>query len=67
MDTKSVSQRLTQECRNVLEAARAARLEAEAANADVEAMIHEVQHIRLGHQRLLFSISGFDDDDRPLN
>jgi hypothetical protein len=66
MDLKSVSQRLTQEGRAVLEAARAARLEAEAANADVDAMIDEVQHIRLGHQRMVFSIAGFDDDERSF-
>jgi hypothetical protein len=45
-----------------LDRARQARLEAEAANADVEAMLWEVQHIRLGHQRIVFSIAGFEQD-----
>jgi hypothetical protein len=43
------------------------RTEAEAANADVEAMIDEVQHIRLGRQRMVFSIAGFDQGEPPLN
>jgi hypothetical protein len=42
--------------------ARQARLEAEAANADVEEMLWEIQHIRLGHQRIVFSIAGFEQD-----
>ena len=40
--------------------ARMARLEAEAANSDLEELIWEVQHIRLGRQRIVFSIAGFD-------
>jgi len=42
--------------------ARQARLEAEAANADVEEMLWEIQHIRLGHQRIVFSIDGLLDE-----
>ena len=45
-----------------LDRARQARLEAEAANADVEEMLWEVQRIRLGHQRIVFSIAGFEQD-----
>lgn len=45
-----------------LDRARQARLEAEAANADVEEMLWEVQHVRLGHQRIVFSIAGFEQD-----
>ena len=39
-----------------------ARLEAEAANCDVEELIWELQHVRLGHQRVVFSIAGFEQD-----
>ena len=46
-----------------LERARQARLEAEAANADVEEMLWEIQHIRLGHQRIVFSIDGLFEQD----
>ena len=46
-----------------LERARQARLEAEAANADVEEMLWEIQHIRLGHQRIVFSIDGLLEQD----
>jgi hypothetical protein len=49
----------------VLAEARAARAGAEAANADVEAMIWEVQHVRLGHQRMVFSIDGLEEDASP--
>jgi hypothetical protein len=45
-----------------LQHARAARIDAEAANADVEAMIWEVQHVQLGRQHVVFSIDGFDPD-----
>lgn len=45
-----------------LHAARMARLEAEAANSDVEELIWELQHIQLGRQRIVFSIAGFDQD-----
>ncbi len=47
---------------NELHQARQARLDAEAASADVEEMIWEVQHIRLGRQRMVFSIAGFEQD-----
>jgi hypothetical protein len=43
--------------------ARQARLEAEAANADVEEMLWEIQHIRLGHQRMVFSVEGLLEQD----
>ena len=42
--------------------ARLARLEAEAAGAEVEELIWQVQHVQLGRQRLVFSIEGFDTD-----
>lgn len=47
---------------NDLQQARKARLEAEAANCDVEELIWELQHVRLGHQRMVFSIAGFEQD-----
>ena len=47
---------------NDLEFARMARLEAEAANSDVEELIWEVQHVQLGRQRLVFSIGGWEPD-----
>lgn len=47
---------------NDLHQARLARLEAEAANSDVEELIWELQHIRLGRQRIVFSIAGFDQE-----
>lgn len=47
---------------NDLNLARQARLEAEAANCDVEELIWEIQHVRLGRQRVVFSISGFEQD-----
>ena len=47
---------------NDLHQARLARMEAEAASADVEELIWEVQHIRLGRQRVVFSITGFEQD-----
>jgi hypothetical protein len=50
-----------------LDRARQARRDAEAANADVEAMLWEMQHIRLGHQRIVFSIDGLLDDEPTLN
>jgi hypothetical protein len=43
-----------------LQQARLARLEAEAAGAEVEELIWQVQHVQLGRQRLVFSIEGFD-------
>ncbi len=45
-----------------LRLAREARLEAEAANEDVEEMIWEIQHVQLGRQRVVFSIAGFEQD-----
>jgi hypothetical protein len=47
---------------NDLHQARMARLEAEAANCDVEELIWELQHVRLGRQRIVFSIAGFEQD-----
>ena len=47
---------------NDLHQARLARLEAEAANCDVEELIWELQHVRLGRQRMVFSIAGFEQD-----
>lgn len=47
---------------NDLKLARQARLEAEAANADVEELIWEIQHVQLGRQRVVFSIAGFEQD-----
>ena len=45
-----------------LQQARLARIEAEAAGAEVEELIWQVQHVQLGRQRLVFSIEGFDAD-----
>ena len=45
-----------------LQQARLARLEAEAAGAEVKQLIWQVQHVQLGRQRLVFSIEGFDVD-----
>ncbi len=45
-----------------LQQARLARIEAEAAGAEVEELIWQVQHVQLGRQRLVFSIDGFDVD-----
>ena len=47
---------------NDLKLVRQARLEAEAANADVEELIWEIQHVQLGRQRVVFSIAGFEQD-----
>ncbi|MEJ2377171.1 MAG: hypothetical protein P8Y53_22005 [Pseudolabrys sp.] len=41
---------------------RLARMDAEAASADVEELIWEVQHIRLGRQRMVFAIAGFEPE-----
>lgn len=43
-----------------LKEARAARRDAEAANADVEEMLRELQHLE--PRRLIVSISGFEED-----
>ncbi len=45
-----------------LNQARLARLEAQAASDEVEELIWDVQHIRLGRQRMVFSIAGFEQD-----
>jgi hypothetical protein len=45
-----------------LDRARQARIDAEAANADVAEMLWEIQHIRLGRQRIVFSIEGLIDE-----
>ena len=47
---------------NDLQQARQARLEAEAANSDVEELIWQVQHVQLGRQRIVFSIAGFEQE-----
>jgi len=47
---------------NDLLEARRARLEAEAANHDVEELIRELQHVQLGRQRVVFSIAGFEQE-----
>jgi hypothetical protein len=47
---------------NDLHQARLARQEAEAANCDVEELIWELQHVRLGRQRIVFSIAGFEQE-----
>ena len=48
---------------NDLEQARLARLDAEAANTEVEDLIWELQHVQLGRQRIVFSIAGFEQDE----
>jgi len=45
-----------------LEQAKLARREVEAANADVEDLIWELQHVQLGRQRLVFSIAGMEQE-----
>ncbi len=47
---------------NDLHQARMARLEAEAANSDVEELLWELQHVRLGRQSVVFSIAGFEQE-----
>ena len=47
---------------NDLQQARQARMEAQAANSDVEELIWQVQHVQLGRQRIVFSIAGFDQE-----
>jgi hypothetical protein len=42
--------------------ARLARREAEAAQAEVEALLRELQAIPPGHQRVVVSIAGFEQD-----
>jgi hypothetical protein len=47
---------------NDLLEARQARLDAEAANHDVEELIWELRHVRLGRQRVVFSVAGFEQE-----
>jgi hypothetical protein len=47
---------------NDLLEARQARLDAEAANQDVEELIWELRHVRLGRQRVVFSVAGFEQE-----
>jgi uncharacterized membrane protein len=47
---------------NDLQQARQARIEAEAAHCEVEELIWQVQHVRLGRQRIVFSIAGLDQE-----
>lgn len=58
MDAMIDRQRMQDE----LQQARQARLDAEAAHCEVEELIWEIQHVRLGRQRIVFSIAGFDQD-----
>ena len=50
---------------NDLQQARLARLDAEAANSDLEGLIWEVQHVQLGRQQIVFSIAGFYQEPPP--
>ncbi len=50
---------------NELNQARLARIEAEAASDDLEELIWAVQHLRLGHKRVVFSIVGCEPDFAP--
>ena len=53
---------------NDLQQARQARIEAQAANSDIEELIWQVQHVQLGRQAIVFSIAGFDQEpDGPAN
>ena len=47
---------------NDLHQARQARMDAEAANSDVEELLWELQHVRLGRQRMVFTIAGFEQE-----
>ena len=47
---------------NDLQQARQARIEAEAANSDLEELIWQVQHVQLGRQRIVFSIAGLEQE-----
>jgi hypothetical protein len=47
---------------NDLRRAREARLDAQAANSEVEELIWQVQRVQLGRQRIVFSIAGLDQD-----
>jgi len=50
---------------NELNQARLARIEAEAASDDIEELIWAVQHLGLGHKRVVFSIAGCEQDFVP--
>jgi len=53
---------------NELHHARLARIDAQAAGADVEELIWHVQHFRPGRQRLVFMIDGGDHEPQgPAN
>jgi hypothetical protein len=47
---------------NELHHARLARIEAEAAGCEVEALIAAVQHFQPGRQRLVFMVDGSDPE-----
>jgi hypothetical protein len=47
---------------NELHQARLARMEAEAASDEVEELIWEVQHVRLGRQRMVFAVAGCEQE-----
>ena len=55
IDRKAMEEELNQ--------ARLARQAAQAASDEVEELIWEVQHVRLGHQRMVFAIAGFEQGD----
>ena len=55
-DTKALAEELHQ--------ARLARIEAEAANSDVEEMIWEVQHMPEGGRCFAYFFAGLDEDVR---
>jgi len=48
-----------------LQQARAARIDAEAAGCEVEALIWSVQHFQPGKQRLLYMVDGGGEEPRP--
>jgi hypothetical protein len=57
----SLAATLSQALAAELEFARLACQEAHAACAEVDDLIWQVRHIRLGRQRVVFSIDGFDE------
>jgi hypothetical protein len=63
MNAASPARTLSQTLAAEVEFARLARQEAQAACAEVDDLIWQVQHIRLGRQRVVFSIDGFDEAD----
>ena len=50
---------------DALRSTRQARAEAESAILDVESMIDELQRWQPGRQRVVFSISGWEDELSP--